>query len=126
MAGLAAHRRSAKLDRDKITRCAQAGPAVSRLGRLRMVCRPGQVMFVLWLGLGGLWCRTGLAADAQRAHTDRIPGALGLHCTRSAAHPPPPSRSLLLTTPPPAPPPPPPSLLRPQVAFRMAVASRIC
>ena len=26
---------------------------------------PGQLLLVLWLGFGGLWCRTGLAAAAQ-------------------------------------------------------------
>ena len=126
MAGLAAHRRSARLDRDKITRCAQAGPAASRHGRPKMVYRPGQVMLVLWLGFGGLWCRTGLAADAQRARTDGIPGALGIRGTRSAALPDtaaslasPHHHLARFTTTPPSP-------LRPQVVFRMAVASRVC
>jgi len=126
VAGLAAHRRSARLDRDKITCCAQAGPTMSRLGRPRMVCRPGQVMLVLWLGFGGLWCRTGLAADAQRARTDGVPGALRMHGTRSVALP---ATAASLTTSHHHParfPPTSPSLLRPQVAFRMAMASRIC
>ena len=44
--------------------------------RKRMVCRPGQLMFILWLGFGGLWCRTGLAAVARGARTDGMTGAL--------------------------------------------------
>eukprot|EP00618_Florenciella_parvula_P017802 CAMPEP_0119534394 /NCGR_PEP_ID=MMETSP1344-20130328/47628_1 /TAXON_ID=236787 /ORGANISM="Florenciella parvula, Strain CCMP2471" /LENGTH=742 /DNA_ID=CAMNT_0007575637 /DNA_START=146 /DNA_END=2371 /DNA_ORIENTATION=- len=56
---------------------------------------PGQLLLVLWLGFGGLWCQTGLAAIAQRARSDGTAGTLshgggesdllGMNKTRSDA-----------------------------------------
>ena len=91
-----------------------------------MVCGPGQ-MLILWVGLGGLWCRTGLAAVAQGAHTDGMQGVQGtlkFHDARPTASTP--NLALLLTIhparvhhtprpPTPRPPAPPPPIMLPSL-----------